>query len=246
MLDLLAVAHRGYSEKYPENTRLSYEAAIAAGAHIVETDARLTADGQVVSCHDPDLKRIAGLNQKVCHTLSAQLRALDLGRGYPPTFLHEVLGLARGRAGVLVDIKGIDPELGQAVLEVVAQYGQGVTVYAGVRGLEQLAYMKHRKPDIRYVALLAEYDEIPQWRDQGAYAVRAWEDDVDHPAVAEALKGGGAVWVTAGRRSVGEAPGYITGPPPGGPAKGGGQGRFTKRSQPDHRQGSGIVTSGGP
>ena len=71
MLDLLAVAHRGYSEKYPENTRLSYEAAIAAGAHIVETDARLTADGQVVSCHDPDLKRIAGLNQKVCHTLSA-------------------------------------------------------------------------------------------------------------------------------------------------------------------------------
>ena len=38
--------------------------------------------------------------------------------------------------------------------------------------------MKQRNPDIRYVALLADYDEIPQWRARGAYAVRAWEDDL--------------------------------------------------------------------
>ena len=55
----LVVAHRGHSALFPENTLAAYEAAIAAGADIVETDARLTADGVVVSAHDADIGRIA-------------------------------------------------------------------------------------------------------------------------------------------------------------------------------------------
>ena len=44
----LVIAHRGHSARYPENTLEAYRAAIAAGADLVETDARLSADGVVI------------------------------------------------------------------------------------------------------------------------------------------------------------------------------------------------------
>ena len=43
----LIVAHRGYSARYTENTLTAYRAAIAAGADVVESDARLSKDGTV-------------------------------------------------------------------------------------------------------------------------------------------------------------------------------------------------------
>jgi len=39
------VAHRGASLRYPENTLAAFEAAIRAGADMIELDVRLTADG---------------------------------------------------------------------------------------------------------------------------------------------------------------------------------------------------------
>ena len=50
----LVIAHRGHSARYPENTLEAYRAAIASGADLVETDARLSADGVVIASHDPD------------------------------------------------------------------------------------------------------------------------------------------------------------------------------------------------
>ena len=57
--EFLGIAHRGDSAAHLENTRLSYEAAIAAG--LIETDLRLTLDGIVVCSHDRDLARVARL-----------------------------------------------------------------------------------------------------------------------------------------------------------------------------------------
>ena len=56
----LAIAHRGFSSDYPENTSLAFRKAIEAGADGFECDLRLTADGHVVVFHDDDLKRLCG------------------------------------------------------------------------------------------------------------------------------------------------------------------------------------------
>ena len=58
MNPLLSIAHRGYSARFPENTRLAFEGAIGAGADYIEVDARLSADSQVICCHDADLTRL--------------------------------------------------------------------------------------------------------------------------------------------------------------------------------------------
>ncbi|CAG8546549.1 1341_t:CDS:2 [Paraglomus occultum] len=50
------IGHRG-SNKYPENTVLGIEQVIADGADGIEFDLQMTADDQIIICHDPTLDR---------------------------------------------------------------------------------------------------------------------------------------------------------------------------------------------
>jgi len=70
------VAHRGYARHYPENTLVSIEAAIRAGARHVEVDVQLSADGAAVLFHDRTLDRICGVTGAVHDRSLDQLRAL--------------------------------------------------------------------------------------------------------------------------------------------------------------------------
>jgi len=46
-----AIAHRGYKAEYPENTMDAFRAAVAIGAHAIETDLHLSKDKVVVLSH---------------------------------------------------------------------------------------------------------------------------------------------------------------------------------------------------
>lgn len=54
------VAHRGYMEKYPENSLTAFEMALRSGACFFELDLQMTADKQLVVLHDDNLMRTAG------------------------------------------------------------------------------------------------------------------------------------------------------------------------------------------
>lgn len=73
------VAHRGYALRYPENTLVAMESAIAAGARFVECDVQLSADGFPVLMHDRTLERMCGLKAAVHEMPLADLRALSCG-----------------------------------------------------------------------------------------------------------------------------------------------------------------------
>jgi glycerophosphoryl diester phosphodiesterase len=105
-------AHRGASAVAPENTLAAFEAAIGAGADAIELDVRLSGDGAVVVFHDSDLLRMAGDPRKVVETSLAELRNLDVGRGFDPAFagqriatLAEALALIDRRAFTLIELK---------------------------------------------------------------------------------------------------------------------------------------------
>lgn len=51
------IAHRGYSERFPENTMLAFKKAIECGADGIELDMHLTKDHQLVICHDERIDR---------------------------------------------------------------------------------------------------------------------------------------------------------------------------------------------
>ena len=67
----LAIGHRGLSATYPENTLISFQAALAAGADGIEGDLHLTSDGEIVLMHDDTLERTTNCTGRVDgHTLA--------------------------------------------------------------------------------------------------------------------------------------------------------------------------------
>jgi glycerophosphoryl diester phosphodiesterase len=112
----LVVAHRGASRAEPENTLVAFDAALRAGADVVELDLRLTADGIPVVLHDPDVSATTD-GTGLVHTLTlAEVKRLDASGGRGPRqeipTLPEALELAgrfRG-AGVDLEIKNLPGE----------------------------------------------------------------------------------------------------------------------------------------
>ena len=74
----LAIAHRGFSSQYPENTMLAFERALALGADGAEFDVQLTKDGIPVVFHDESLKRITGDDQLIKDLTLSELKQYDL------------------------------------------------------------------------------------------------------------------------------------------------------------------------
>lgn len=94
--------HRGFPTRYPENTIVSFQGALAVGVDGLEFDVQRTKDGQIVVIHDLDVERTTnGQGLVADHTL-AEIRRLDAGKWYGKRFtgvqvptLHEVLTMIR-------------------------------------------------------------------------------------------------------------------------------------------------------
>lgn len=71
-------AHRGASDVYAEHTRAAFAHALAVGAHGIETDVQLTADGQLICWHDSTLNRTSSGRGLVRDHRLADLRMLDV------------------------------------------------------------------------------------------------------------------------------------------------------------------------
>ncbi len=73
------IAHRGYSQCYPENTLVALEAALKAGAQYVEFDVHFTADAVPVVFHDSELERTTGVKGDIHRITSVELAKLRAG-----------------------------------------------------------------------------------------------------------------------------------------------------------------------
>lgn len=77
--NIYVAAHRGWSEKYPENTMEAFQAAIDIGVDQIEIDVRVTKDDELVVIHDAAVDRTTNGTGKVCDLTLAELKALDAG-----------------------------------------------------------------------------------------------------------------------------------------------------------------------
>lgn len=120
---ILKIAHRGYSEKYPENTIPAFIKAIEFGADMIEFDIHLSRDGRIVVIHDDSIDRTSNGTGMVKDFTLNELREYDysfnFGKGMIqiPT-LEEVLELSAGKILLNIEIKncpnnyaGIEKEL---------------------------------------------------------------------------------------------------------------------------------------
>jgi len=78
--DILVLGHRGYSEKYPENTMISFQAcADNPAVDGVELDVHMCKSGEVVVAHDGNLKRCAGIDKYIEDMDWEELKDIDVG-----------------------------------------------------------------------------------------------------------------------------------------------------------------------
>ena len=115
------IAHRGASLHLPDNSLQAYEAAIAAGADLIELDVRTAADGSLVCVHDA----------AVGGTRVGELSPGQLGErlGHGPVLLGEALELAAGRVALDVELKEPGAEPALALLRRHAPAGLVVTSF---------------------------------------------------------------------------------------------------------------------
>jgi glycerophosphoryl diester phosphodiesterase len=152
---LLRIAHRGASGHCPENTRAAFLRAIELGADMVELDCQVTRDGAVVVIHDDTLDRTtSGRGRVRDHTLK-ELKALDAGSWFHPSFageeillLEEAVEILRGRVGLNLEIKGEDSP---GRLEI-----QCVGIVRSLRFVGETVFSSFSPPRMRLVRDLAE------------------------------------------------------------------------------------------
>ena len=131
------IAHRGISAKAPENTFAAIlRAADTPGIDMVEMDVRLTRDEQVIVLHDQTLQRTTTGNGPARRYTLAELKSVDAGSWFHPSFkseriptLREVCEALHGKCWIDVELKSDflhrEPAglLEHRVLEVVRQTG---------------------------------------------------------------------------------------------------------------------------
>ncbi len=197
----LVVAHRGFSTTYTENSTRAFEAAIKAGADLIETDIRESRDGVLVCVHD---KEVDG---EFVEDLTWQ----DLKK-HSVLRLSDVLRIARNRIGVLLDIKIRDTDFPLRVLKEVKRLGMENQVVFGLRRNKQVRALRRGAPDVVILGFLKNYRKFESFYRAGGDIARLWEEDINKTTLALARGPKGAnrpVWVTAGLRNSGEDAGDI-------------------------------------
>lgn len=166
-------AHRGGpGPGLPENSLAAMEASIEAGALFLEIDVAATADGALVLLHDRTLDRTTTGSGAVAEATLAEVRALDLLDAdgnvldAPPPTLEEAFDLARGRAVLQLDVKGVPAEALVAAIRDADAIDEVLVITYTTRAAVELAAIEPT------LMLSVGLDSVDVLDDVGAAGVR--------------------------------------------------------------------------
>lgn len=186
---MLNFAHRGFSGKYPENTRLAFEKAIETdGCDGIETDVQLSKDGVPVIIHDETLDRTAtNMTGLVRNYTLEQLKKADLSYIYTGKYepqrimtLREFLELVKP-TGLIINLElktGIYEYEGieQKVIDLVKEFDMVNRVIISSFNHMTLRRVKDICPEIRCGCL------VQAWILNAAAYVRSNGFECYHPS----------------------------------------------------------------
>lgn len=201
----IVIAHRGRDATMPENTLAAFRHSIALGITILETDVRVTKDGEFVLLHDSTVDRTTNGHGSIGELTLHQVRALDAGAGKPVPTLREALRLVRGTGtSLLLDLKPGTP-LPDVLQNVRSEQAEGSVIF-GLRSPEQAHELRSLAPDVRAVALMKRVRDLDAFEKAGIRNMRLWSHWIDpelggDPALVQRVKARGhTVWCIVGKR----------------------------------------------
>ena len=76
---IILAAHRGDKFNFPENTMPAFESAVNIGVDMIETDIRMSKDGELVLIHDRGALRTTGTDKNIDEMTLSEIKKLDAG-----------------------------------------------------------------------------------------------------------------------------------------------------------------------
>ena len=137
MKKVLVEGHRGFRAEYPQNTLISFDAAMKLGVDAIEFDVHLTADKIPVLMHDYNALRTCGVDRELKDMTLAEVKKLEpacinefgdrfVGQGITVPTLEELLQLCREKYPHIilgVEIKSYTEETVDLTVELLKKYG---------------------------------------------------------------------------------------------------------------------------
>ncbi|WP_223280467.1 glycerophosphodiester phosphodiesterase [Virgibacillus halodenitrificans] len=162
--DVEIASHRGDLKHAPENSMSSIRSAIRKGVDAVEVDVAMTKDGVIVLSHDLDLKRVAGVSDKISNLTYGEIKQIDIGRLYGEEFigeriptLDEVLKVMQENdTKLIIDLKSAEPGRGFAekIVELVEKNDSDHLAYVQSFSYELLQDIRKRNETIKIGQIL--------------------------------------------------------------------------------------------
>ncbi len=175
------IGHRGSCADRPDNTLAGVRRAIEATAHAVEVDVRTTRDGVLVCLHDETVDRTTDGTGKVADLTLAELKKLDAGAKFDPRYkgervptLRDVLEAAKGKIGVMLDLKETGETYARRIAAEVREHGDPKRTVVGVRSVEDATLFRELLPEARQIGLIPTADDIEPFAKAGVQAIRLW------------------------------------------------------------------------
>jgi len=158
MRQTLRIGHRGAAGHAPENTLAAIQKGIALGVDFVEIDVRCTADGVLVVLHDATVNRTTDGKGRVDRLFLRDIAKLNAGNGEHIPTLEEVLKIAAGKAGLMLELKA--EGVAQQTVESVREAGfKGPVIYASFVHKE-LTHVRAADPEASIMVLFGGLSRV--------------------------------------------------------------------------------------
>ncbi|MFM8271020.1 MAG: glycerophosphodiester phosphodiesterase [Gemmata sp.] len=190
------IGHMGSCADRPGNTLASIRRAAESGAHAAEADVRTTKDGALVCLHDDTVDRTTDGKGRVADLTLAEVKKLDAGskfdakfRGEPVPTLREVLELAKGKIGVMLDLKEDSEEYAKKIAAEVRAFGEPARLVLGVRSVAVAKLFRDLLPEARQIGLVPTADDIEPFAKSGVKVIRLWPKWLADEALVPKVRG---------------------------------------------------------
>jgi glycerophosphoryl diester phosphodiesterase len=151
------IGHRGFSGRFPENTMLSFEQAVAIGVDAIEFDVHATRDSKIVVIHDATLERTTNVNGRVADHTWAELKKADAGYHFDP----------EGKGEFPFRGKGIGVPLLENVFKSFPGMRMVIEIKQTMPAIEEHVYRLIRKYQMEDKVIVASehYEPLARFRD---------------------------------------------------------------------------------
>ena len=187
------IAHRSGPNKYPEQTIASARHAMENGADLIEIDVCFTADNTIAICHDPNAKRVFGVDKLVRDMTATEFRSLRHADApeYPSHLFEDFLKCGIGPLLIHIKIDAVIPEM----LRLIREYDYLDKVVLGVGSLEAVRVSREIEPTVRILAFMPKPEMAGEFAAAGVDYIRLWEGWMTPENVAAVKDTGKELWI---------------------------------------------------